>query len=68
MHKYVRITIFLPTPFPKRGIIFVFPCYLAWKTDEVENSCGLSSHGEFLGVLSSIFFIIRSMQRSQMRD
>ena len=36
-HKSVPITIFLPIPVMKKGDTFMFPCYLAFTTDEVEH-------------------------------
>ena len=57
MHKYVRTTVFLPTIFLQRSTIFVFPFSLERITDEAEHPLCLSSHGEFLGVLSSNFAV-----------
>ena len=55
MHNFVQITIFLPTPFLQRGAIFVFTLSLSSTIYEVDHPWGLSSHGEFLGVLISNF-------------
>ena len=49
------MNIFLPSPFLHRGTIFLFPLSLDSTIYEVEQSCGLSSHGEFLGILRSFF-------------
>ena len=68
MHEYVRMNIFLPSPFLQRGFILVFPCYLVKKTDEVEHQWCLSYHGELLGVLNSNFAIFRFMQRSSTHE
>ena len=52
MHKFAWMTVFFPTLFLRRRIIFVFLCsLLARITDEIEHPCCLSSHGEFLIVL-----------------
>ena len=56
--------ILLPTHFLQRGVILSFISSLERTTDEVDNSWCLSSHGEFLGVLSSNFAIFQSTQRS----
>ena len=64
MHKSVRMTVLFPTPFLQNRIIFLFPCSLARKTDEVEHPCGLSSYGDFLSVLSSNPAIFQSTRCS----
>ena len=64
MYNSVQMTMFLPTNFLQRGIIFVFPYYFARTTDELENPWGISSHGDFLGVLSSNVSIFQSMRGS----
>ena len=55
MHKYVQMTVFLPTLFLKRGVIFVFSFSVARTKYEVDHPWCLSSNGEFLGVLSYNF-------------
>ena len=52
------MTVFFPTALLQRGAILVFSCYLARTEDEVEHPWYISSHGEFLGVLSSNFSIL----------
>ena len=64
----MRMTIFLPITFMHREMIFVFPCSLAKTTDEIDHPWCISSPGDFLGVLSSNFSIIRSMRRYPMRE
>ena len=68
MHNYVRVTIFLPTPFLQRGIISTFSWYLAWTTYEVEHLYGLSSRGYFLGIWRSNFSIFIFMRNSPTRE
>ena len=60
MHKYVQMTVLLSTIFLKKMIIFVFPCSLDRKTDEVDPPWCLSSHCDLLGVLSSNVLIFKS--------
>ena len=67
-HKSVPITIFLPVPVMKKGDTFMFPCYLAFTTDEVEHSRYITFHGDFLGVLHSIVLVFWPMWRSPMRE
>ena len=43
--KSVKMTVFFPTILLQRRSIFVFPCYLARITDEVETPWYVSSHG-----------------------
>ena len=64
MHNSVRMTIFCPTHFMKRGIIFMFHCYIASTTDEVDQLWCISSHGELLDIWRSNFVIFGSTQRS----
>ena len=64
MQKYAQMTVYFLTIIQKKGIISVFPCSLARTTDYGEHPWCLSSHGEFLGVLSSNFKIFQSTQRS----
>ena len=47
------MTILILIPFLQRGVVFVFPFSMVCKIDEVEHPCVISSHGKFLGVLSS---------------
>ena len=61
MHKSAQMN-FPPTP------IFGFTCSVARTTDEVDNPRCISSHGEFLGVLSSDCSILQSTQRSPTRE
>ena len=42
----------------------MFPCSLESTTDEEDRPWCISSHSEFLGVLSSNFAIFQSTQRS----
>ena len=64
MHKYVQITILFLNSLLQRGILFVFPLYLARTTDEVYHICYISSHGDFLGVLRYTCVIFGSTCRS----
>ena len=57
MHNSVRMTIFYQLIFCK-SIYFVFPCSLLMTIDEVDIPWCLSSNGEFLGVLRSIFYLL----------
>ena len=50
------MTILILIPFLQRGVVFVFPFSMVCKIDEVEHPCVISSHGKFLGVLSSNFW------------
>ena len=68
MHKSIQMTVSPPNPLLQRGIIFVFPCYIERTTDEVEHPWCLSSHGEFLGVLSSNVAIFQSTWHSPTRE
>ena len=61
------MTVFLPNLRLQRGVMFVFPCFLARITDEVKHPWRRSSRGEFLGVLSSNFEIFLSTRRSPTR-
>ena len=60
MHNCVIVTVLLLITFLQMGVIF-YPCSLAKTTDKVYQPWGLSSHGKFLGVLSSNFYIFKSM-------
>ena len=59
---------FDPNYFSAKGDDFVFPCSFAMTTDDEENPWCLSSHGEFLVVLSSHFSILLSTRRSPTRE
>ena len=68
MHNSVQMTIFYPNSFSSKEDIFLFPSSFVRKTDEVDHTWGISSRGEFLGVLSSNFSIFRSTRRSPTRE